>query len=74
MLLKRAWRWQRRLDRGTATWKELEKAEGVSRARVTQILGLLRLAPWVQEMILAAGRFFVLRLNSGNRKRWMTYP
>jgi len=46
--------WQRQLDAGEAdTRAEIARREGVTRARVTQVMALLRLAPEIQEHILA---------------------
>ena len=48
--------WQRRLDTGeVASRAELARELGVTRAHVTQVLGLLRLAPEAQDMALAFG-------------------
>lgn len=47
-LLRTAQEWRRQLDAGEVTSQaEMARREGVTRARVTQILGLLRLAPSV---------------------------
>ena len=48
--------WQRRLDTGeVASRAELARQLGVTRAHVTQVLGLLRLAPEAQDIALAFG-------------------
>ena len=53
-LLRKAIEWQRQLDTGEVrNPADIARGEGVTRARVTQIPGLLRLAPEIQEMILA---------------------
>jgi len=53
-LLRMALEWQRQLDAGDAsTQAEIARREGITRARVTQIMALLRLAPEIQEHILA---------------------
>jgi len=53
-LLRKAIEWRRQLDAGEVrTQAEIAGREGITRARVTQIPGLLRLAPEIQEMILA---------------------
>ena len=52
--MKKARRWQKRLERGTTTKAALAREAGIPRARVTQIMGLLKLAPEVQEAILEA--------------------
>jgi hypothetical protein len=52
-LLKTAQEWRRQLDAGDVTSQaEIARREGVTRARVTQVMGLLRLAPDLQESIL----------------------
>ena len=51
--LRRALRWRRELDGGKiASQADIARREGLTRARVTQILMLLRLAPEIQERIL----------------------
>ena len=48
--------WQRQLDTGAAESRSnLARQLGVSRAHVTQVLRLLRLAPRAREAILALG-------------------
>ena len=32
---------------------EIARREGITRARVTQVMGMLRLAPWIQQHILS---------------------
>ena len=52
--LRKALAWQRDLDAGAvASRAELARREGITRARVTQVLMLLRLAPDIQEAVLA---------------------
>ena len=51
--LRKAVRWQRMLSSGVVTSRaEVARLEGVTRARVTQVLALLRLAPEIQQRIL----------------------
>lgn len=53
-LLRTAQEWRRQLDTGDVTNQaEIARREGITRARVTQILGLLRLAPAIQEHVLS---------------------
>lgn len=52
-LLRKAIEWQRQLDAGEVQNKtEIARQEGISRARVTQIMSLLRLAPEFRKQIL----------------------
>ena len=52
--LRKALKWRRQLDRGEVhNQADIARREGVSRARVTQVMGLLRLAPEIQEHILS---------------------
>ena len=52
-LLQMAMDWQRELDAGEVdTQAEIARREGITRARVTQIMALLRLAPEIREYIL----------------------
>jgi len=52
-LLRKAQTWRALLDSGqVANQAEIARREGVSRARVTQIMCLLRLAPEVQHRVL----------------------
>jgi len=52
--LRKALEWRRQLDvREVANQADIARREGVSRARVTQVMGLLRLAPEIQEHILS---------------------
>ena len=45
--LARALEWQRQLDAGeVASRAEIARREGISRARVTQIMAMLRRLPW----------------------------
>ncbi len=53
-LLRRAIMWQALLDSGEVrNQAEIAQREGITRARVTQIMGMLRLAPEIQEHILS---------------------
>jgi hypothetical protein len=53
-LLRRAREWRQQLDAGEAkSQAEIARREGVTRARVTQVLGLLHLAPQIQEHVLS---------------------
>ncbi len=46
--------WRALLESGqVANQAEIARREGITRARVTQVMGLLRLAPEIQEHILA---------------------
>jgi hypothetical protein len=50
--LRMALEWQRELDAGEVeTQAEIARREGIARARVTQIMALLRLAPEIQEHV-----------------------
>jgi hypothetical protein len=52
-LLRMATEWQRQLDAGDVeTQATIARREGITRARVTQIMALLRLAPEIREHIL----------------------
>ncbi len=52
-LLRMAIEWRRQLDAGDVQNKaEIARREGITRARVTQVMSLLRLAPGFQEQIL----------------------
>jgi hypothetical protein len=54
-LLRKAIEWKTLLESGQiATQADIACQEGITRARVTQILGLLRLAPEIQEKILSS--------------------
>ncbi len=53
-LLRKAIEWQALLESGKiASQAEIARQEGTTRARVTQIMGMLRLAPQIQEQILS---------------------
>ena len=53
-LLRKAQVWQAQLtSEEVQTQAEIARREGITRARVTQIMGLLRLVPEIQERILA---------------------
>jgi hypothetical protein len=52
-LLRKAIEWRRQIDGGEVrNQAEIARQEGITRARVTQVMGLLRLAPEIQERIL----------------------
>ena len=52
-LLRKALSWEAQLESGDiANQAAIAAREGVTRARVTQVLGMLRLAPEIQEQIL----------------------
>ncbi|KRT73341.1 MAG: hypothetical protein XU12_C0010G0079 [Deltaproteobacteria bacterium CSP1-8] len=52
-LLRKAIEWQTLLESGKiANQADIARREGISRARVTQVMGMLRLAPAIQEQIL----------------------
>lgn len=52
-LLRNAIEWQALLESGQiANQAEIARREGITRARVTQIMGLLRLAPEIQQRLL----------------------
>ena len=54
-LLRKAIEWEVLLKSGkVASQADIARQEGVSRARVIQVLGLLRLAPEIQEKILTS--------------------
>jgi hypothetical protein len=54
-LLRKATEWQDLLESGkVANQAEIASKEGITRARVTQVLGLLRLAPEIQEKIITS--------------------
>jgi hypothetical protein len=53
-LLHNAIEWRRQLDAGEVrTQADIARREGITRARVTQVMRLLRLAPEFQEQILS---------------------
>ena len=52
--LRKALAWRQELDSGAvASQADIARREGVTRARVTQVLMLLRLAPEIQKRLLA---------------------
>ena len=52
-LLLKAIEWQALLESGDATNQaDIARRQGITRARVTQVMGLLQLAPKIQEYIL----------------------
>ncbi|MBI2932496.1 MAG: hypothetical protein HYY16_12660 [Planctomycetes bacterium] len=53
-LLRKAIEWQALLQSGEASNQAaIARREGITRARITQIIGMLRLAPEIQEHILS---------------------
>jgi hypothetical protein len=53
-LLRKAIEWQALLDSGRiANQADIARREGITRARVTQVMGMLRLAPKIRQHILA---------------------
>ncbi|MGH9894299.1 MAG: hypothetical protein ACREA0_20415, partial [bacterium] len=53
-LLRKAIEWQALLESGEASNQAaIARHEGITRARVTQVMGLLRLAPEIQEHVLS---------------------
>jgi len=53
-LLRKATEWRVLVDSGKiAHQADIARREGITRARVTQIMGMLRLAPEIQEQILS---------------------
>ena len=53
-LLRTAMEWQRQLEAcEVASQAEIARREGITRARVTQVMGMLRLAPEIQNCILS---------------------
>jgi len=53
-LLRKAIEWQALLESGeVANQAAIARREGITRARVTQVMGLLRLAPEIQEHVLS---------------------
>ena len=53
-LLRKAIEWRRLLDAGEVSCQaDIARQEGLTRARVTQVMGMLRLAPDIQEHILS---------------------
>ena len=53
-LLRKAIEWQRLLDAGEIrNQSQIARRESITRARVTQVMGMLRLAPEIQERILS---------------------
>lgn len=54
-LLRKAIEWKTLLESGQITTQaDIALQEGITRARVTQIMGMLRLAPEIREKILSA--------------------
>lgn len=53
-LLQTAIEWQALIDSGEVrNQAEIARREGITRARVTQVMGMLRLSPKIQEHILS---------------------
>ena len=53
-LLRKAIEWRELLESGeAANQAEIARREGITRARVTQVMGMLRLAPEIQEHVLS---------------------
>lgn len=53
-LLRKAMEWQALLESGKiANQADIARKEGITRARVTQVMGMLRLAPEIQQNILS---------------------
>jgi len=53
-LLRKALEWQALIESGQVpSQAAIARREGITRARVTQVMGLLRLAPEIQEYILS---------------------
>ena len=53
-LLRKAIEWKALIESGKiATQAEIARQEGITRARVTQVMGMLRRAPEIQEHILS---------------------
>ena len=53
-LLRKAIEWQALLESGEiVSQPDIARQEGITRARVTQIMGMLRLAPEIREKILS---------------------
>ena len=53
-LLRKASEWRRQTETGEVrTRADIARREGITRARVTQVMGMLRLAPGIQEEILS---------------------
>ena len=53
-LLRKAIKWRQQLDVGEVrNQTEIARQEGITRARVTQIMGMLRLAPEIRKRILS---------------------
>lgn len=53
-LLRKALEWQALLESGdAANQADIARREGITRARLTQVMGMLRLAPEIQEHVLS---------------------
>ena len=56
-LLRKAHEWQGLIESGEVrNQAEIARREGITRARVTQVMGMLRLAPEIRQHILALPR------------------
>ncbi len=52
-LLRKAQEWRQQIDAGVVRRQvDIARREGITRARVTQVMGLLRLTPEIQDLIL----------------------
>jgi len=64
-LLRKVIEWQGLLESGKiASQADIARQEGITRGRVTQIMGMLRLAPEIQEQILSMPDVALRPLNS----------
>ena len=53
-LFRKAIEWRRQIDVGEVrSQAEIARREGITRARITQLMGILRLAPEIQQRILS---------------------
>jgi hypothetical protein len=71
--LRKALEWRRQLDAGeVANQATIARREGITRARVTQVLMLLHLAPAIQEYVLNLPKSISPRCISEQRLRPIT--
>ena len=71
--LAQAEEWQRQIDAGEVKHRaEISRRDGVSRARVTQIMQLLKLHPVVLEHVRALGPETPERMVTERKLRWLT--